>query len=94
MDKTNEVILNHHQVSILERKTIILNGIKKIISFDSEEFLMDSNMGTILLKGEDLEIIRLDTNDGNVSIKGLINSLNYLDNTKEGKESFLSKLFK
>ena len=84
-----------HQLQVCERKQIILSGIKKIHSFDNEEFLMESNMGMILLKGEGLEIIKLDTHDGNVSIKGQINSFTYMDDNKKTKEnSILAKLFK
>ena len=52
-------------------------------------------MGMILLKGEGLEIIKLDTHDGNVKIKGKLNSFAYIENIKKGKEeSLISKLFK
>ena len=84
-----------HQLQISERKQIMLTGIKKIYSFDNEEFLMESTMGMILLKGSELEIIKLDTHDGNVSIKGHIDSFTYMDDSKKLKEeSFISKLFK
>lgn len=96
MDKIIESISTvSHQLSISERKQIMLTGIKKINSFDNEEFLMESTMGMILLKGEDLEIIKLDTHDGNVSIKGKIDSFTYMDDHKKSKDdSFLAKLFK
>ena len=49
----------------------------------------------LLVKGSELEIIKLDTYQGSVSIKGIFNSLNYTENNKKDKEdSFLSKLFK
>ena len=70
---------------------------KKIESFDSEEFLIDSNMGTIVLKGEGLELLKLDNKEGKVIIKGMINSLNYLDENilKKNKEnSIISRLFR
>ena len=52
-------------------------------------------MGPILIKGSNLEIMRLDTHDGNVKIKGKINGFNYLDNKEKIKEeSLISKLFK
>ena len=52
-------------------------------------------MGVLLLKGEGLEILRLDTHDGNVRIKGKINSFNYLENKEKMKEeSIFTKLFK
>ena len=96
MDKnTVDLSLGNHEFKVVDRSTIFLTGIKKITSFDNEEFLMESTMGIILLKGESLEIIKLDTHDGNVKIKGKINSLNYLESkTKTKEESFLVKLFK
>ncbi len=92
MDITN---YGNHEVKITDRSTISLTGINKISSFDDEEFLMESNMGIILLKGEGLEIVKLDTHDGNVKIKGKLNSFAYIENMKKNKEeSFISKLFK
>lgn len=85
----------NHEIKITDRSVISLSGINKISSFDDQEFLMESNMGIILLKGENLEIIKLDTHDGNVKIKGKLISFAYIENVKKNKEeSLLSKLFK
>ena len=96
MDKTEEIIsYGSHELKLIDRREIALTGIKKITSFDSEEFLLESSMGLILIKGTNLEIMRLDTHDGNVKIKGKINSISYLDNKDKPKEEgLLSKLFK
>ena len=96
MDKTEDVaVYKTHELKLVDRREIALTGIKKITSFDSEEFLLESVMGLILIKGSNLEIMRLDTHDGNVKIKGKINSFSYLDNNDKPKEeSLLSKLFK
>lgn len=96
MDKDN-IITSNHSISINERKNIVVTGVKKIDSFDNEEFLMETNMGYMVIKGEELEIVKLDTYQGNVSIKGHINSLNYMEsanNKKEKEESIFNKLFK
>ncbi len=95
MDK--DIISNYnHTISITERKNINISGVKKIESFDNEEFLLETTMGFIIIKGEGLEIIKLDTYQGNVAIKGKINSLIYMENLgkKEKEESLFSKLFK
>ncbi len=97
MEQTIDLNTNYgsHEVKIVDRGIISLSGIKKINSFDNEEFLMESNMGMILLKGEKLEIIKLDTHDGNVKIKGKLNSFTYIENIKKTKEeSLIAKLFK
>ena len=97
MDKMDSVITSlTHSVSINERKNIVITGVKKIDSFDENEFLLETTLGNLIIKGSELEIIKLDTYQGNVSIKGRIDSLVYVDNElkKVKDESFLSKLFK
>ena len=96
MDRTiTNVISGNHELKMVDRSQILFTGIKKIDSFDNEEFLIESTMGIILLKGENLEIIKLDTHDGNVKIKGKINSIAYLDDKPKNKEEgILAKLFK
>lgn len=98
MDKTSNIDSSYgHSISIAERKSIILTGVKKIESFDNEEFLMETTLGYLVIKGSELEIIKLDTYQGNVSIKGKIDNLMYLDNVngkKNKDDSILNKLFK
>jgi len=97
MDKTKELENTfNHGISIAERKSIIITGVKKIESFDNEEFFMETTLGFLVIKGEELEIIKLDTYQGNVSIKGRIDSLAYIDSgSKKDKEnSIINKLFK
>ena len=84
-----------HQLTVSDRKQIMLTGIKKINSFDNEEFLMETTLGVLIIKGFGLEVIKLDTTEGLLAIKGKINSLTYLDgNSKKKDDSFLAKLFK
>lgn len=94
MDNVSSVDSSKHDIKIIDRGLIYLTGIDRIISFDHEEFLMESVMGVILLKGENLEVVKLDTHDGVVSIKGIVNSIMYDDAKKKDNESFLGKLFK
>jgi len=96
MDKDSSISTYNHSINILERKNILVTGVKKIESFDDTEFLMETVMGYLALKGEELELLKLDTMQGNVSIKGLLKSFTYLDdNLKKDKESSLiSRLFK
>lgn len=96
MDKNNSSINNYnHSVSLLERKTLVITGVKKIDTFDKIHFILDTTMGFMIIKGEDLELIKLDTLSGNVTIKGNINSIEYLlENKKSNEEGIISRLFK
>ena len=95
MDKYAENISYNHGISINERKLVYITGVNKIESFDEEEFLLDTNMGYLAIKGSSLEIVRLDTKDGVVSIKGNVDSFAYFENIKKNsKSSIFEKLFK
>ena len=97
MDKIESNISSYnHTVTMIERKSFVTSGVKKIENFDDTQFLLDTVMGFMLVKGEGLELIKLDTLQGTVTIKGLISSLNYLEeNGKRDKESSIfNRLFK
>jgi sporulation protein YabP len=94
MDKVDTTLT--HAISLGERKNLTISGIKRIDSFDNEEFFLETSMGYLTIKGEELEIIKLDTYQGNVSIKGKINSLSYIDDVKnkEKEDGVFNRLFK
>lgn len=87
MEEINQII------NIKDRKNISISGVKKVENFDEKEFLLSTNMGFLKINGSSLEIVKLDTLKGDLSIKGKINLLMYVDNNKN-KESFINKLFK
>ena len=94
MDKIKEFNSSlSHSFNVNERKNIVVSGIVKIESFDSEEFIIETVQGLMHIKGENLEVVKLDTYQGNISIRGKINDVSYIEETvKEG--SFLSRLLK
>ena len=62
MEKDNSNYTNYnHSINLLERKTLVVTGVKKIENFDNLHFLMDTSMGGMIVKGEDLDLIKLDT---------------------------------
>ena len=96
MDKEKELSNFNHSISVVERKNVLITGVKKVDSFDNEEFLVETVMGYLALKGEELELIKLDTLAGSVTIKGHVDSFDYIEQTKtkEKEGSIISRLFK
>ena len=95
MDNRLDSVTLMSEIKLNDRKKISLSGLKKLVSFDPEEFVMETNLGPLVLKGNNLEIVKLDIIDGNLQIKGKINSLVYLDGKDSKKDnSILAKLFK
>ena len=97
MDKQeNSINSYNHGINLFERKSLVITGVKKIENFDSEQFLLETIMGFMVIKGSELELVKLDTLQGNVSIKGNVSGINYVEeNTKKNKEeSIFNRLFK
>ena len=90
----NNIDNYNHAINLVERKNMLITGVKKIDNFDSEEFLMDTVMGYLVIKGKELELLKLDTMQQTVTIKGQINSYAYIENTKNKDSSIINRLFK
>lgn len=84
-----------HEVKIKNRKTIEINGVKELDSFDSEEFLMETVMGYLIVRGQQLQLKNLNVEEGIVQINGKVYELTYVDEQHEEKaKGLFSKLFR
>lgn len=87
--------LPDHDLVMRGRKTLEITGVKQVESFDNEEFLLETVMGFLAIKGQNLQMKKLDVDKGIVSIKGKIFDLVYLDEQNgEKAKGFFSKLFR
>ena len=85
----------YHNVVWKDRKILEITGVKQIDSFDASEFLLETAQGWMVISGKDLTLGKLDTERGDVIIRGLIESLSYVSNKKgKNSESMISKIFK
>ncbi|MDM5152881.1 sporulation protein YabP [Bacillus sp. DX1.1] len=84
-----------HDITMRGRRVIDITGVKQVESFDSEEFLLETVMGFLTIRGQNLQMKNLDVEKGIVSIKGKIHELMYIDDQQgEKAKGFFSKLFK
>ncbi|WP_226585906.1 sporulation protein YabP [Halobacillus litoralis] len=84
-----------HNVKIWNRRNIEISGVKEVDSFDSEEFLLQTSMGYLVVRGQNLQMKNLDLDAGIVSIKGKMYEMSYLDEHQgEKAKGLFSKLFK
>lgn len=85
-----------HSVSLDRRESVSATGILDVLSFDEETVIADTDMGVLILRGENLHVNRLNLDSGDLEVDGDIISLNYEDQTSysKGKSSILGKLFK
>lgn len=84
-----------HTLQVNNRKTLEITGVKEVDSFDNEEFLLETVMGYLIIRGENLQLNNLDVEKGIVSIKGKVYDLSYVDEQSQEKaKGFFSKLFR
>ena len=85
----------HHDVTMKSRKKLEITGVKHVESFDHEEFLLETAMGYLVIRGANLKMQNLDVDQGIVHIEGKVFDLSYLDEPHgEQAKGFFSKLFK
>ena len=96
MDERNTVSAKSHKVLLFNRDSGAFSGVVDVLSFDVAEILLETDMGMLLIKGQDLHVNRLSMEKGEIDIEGRIDSLTYSEIKSAGKqaESFLGRLFK
>ena len=91
----NDITEELQELRITNRNNLQLNGIKKVVSFDSKEFILETSKGPVHIYGDNLELGSLDTINGTIVINGKINGFDYLEKHKvKVQESVWAKLFK
>lgn len=81
---------------ILEnRKKLILTGISEVINFDDKQISLNTNLGVLCIKGEELKMTKLDVQNGDIAILGKVNSITYSGNeARQSNQNILSRLFR
>ncbi|WP_223703322.1 sporulation protein YabP [Sutcliffiella deserti] len=87
--------VQEQDIVMRSRRLLDITGVKQVESFDNEEFLLETVMGFLSVRGQNLQMKNLDVEKGVVSIKGKIMEIIYLDDQQAEKaKGFFSKLFK
>lgn len=81
---------------ILEnREKLNITGVLDVISFDDQIIIVETELGLLTVKGDNLRINKLSTDTEEVIVEGNIFNLGYSEKTSNNKESSIfSKIFK
>lgn len=84
-----------HKLVLLNQEHLELTGIYRVESFNPEEILMETELGLVAIKGEDLDIRNLNLEQSIVEIVGLIMEIIYTgEKAGLGKKGFFERIFK
>ena len=84
-----------HKLFLQGRKQMEISGVKEVVSFDAKEVILNTQMGILLIRGDDLFVKRLTVEKGEVDLEGRIDSFVYSEKAGKagGKESLMKRLF-
>ena len=92
MDNNSGVLQN----LILEnREKLSISGVSDVLSFDDQIIIIETDLGLLTIKGENIRINKLSIDTSDVIIEGNINSLIYSNSDFQRKNgNILNKIFK
>ena len=81
---------------ILEnRGKLSISGVLDVLSFDDQVIIVETELGLLTIKGENLRITKLSIDTSEVIVEGNISYLSYSNKEVEkNKSSIISKIFK
>ena len=94
--KTMSSMTNVIQNIVLEnREKLNISGVLDVLSFDDQIVILETELGLLTVKGENLRINKLSLDTSEVTVDGEIYQLAYSEKeTMEKGGSFLNKIFK
>ena len=81
---------------VLEKRgKLSVSGVNDVLSFDDQVVMVDTELGLLTVKGENIRINKLSLDTAEVIIEGEISSLSYSQNKQEKNSgTLLSKIFR
>lgn len=67
-----------HGVELVARRELRVSGVEEVIGFDEELVRLESSEGELYVEGGEMKIESLDTESGELTLKGRIDSLYYV----------------
>ena len=90
--QTNNVIQN---IVLENREKLSRSGVLDVLSFDDQIIIVETELGLLTIKGEDLRINKLSIDTSETIVNGNIMQIAYSENTVDKKgEGIFSKIFK
>lgn len=89
----NRVRLRNQNIMLEDREKMTVTGVEHVESFNENTIVLSTVKGGMIIKGDGMNISKLNIEDGSVRIEGIINSLNYTAKDVTTK-NIIGKLFK
>ena len=82
-----------HNIILEDRKTLMVTGVSDVDSFDDQAIVAFTDMDELTIRGTSLQISKLSTDTGELSVTGNIIALAYTDDNHQ-RSGLFGRLFK
>lgn len=72
-----------HRLTLNERRQLTMTGVSEVVSFDDAAVVLRTELGTLVIQGQQLQLKTLSLEGGQVAVEGSIASMHY-DDTRQG----------
>ena len=83
-----------HSITWNDRKEGNVTGVTDVLSFDENSVVLQTEQGTLTVKGRNLHIGRLTLDQGEVEMEGCMDSLVYSGSNPAKKGSLVRRIFR
>lgn len=95
MADSNATVRHGHRISMTDRAWMQISGVLEVISFDTEEIILDTEEGRMKITGTGLQVKQLVIETGELEIEGRPDSISYTDTKKPvTTSSVFSRIFR
>ncbi|MBE7049173.1 MAG: sporulation protein YabP [Ruminococcaceae bacterium] len=82
-----------HNIIMENRSKISISGVENAESYNESEVILHTSKGILSIKGEGMNLSKLNLDSGEITVNGRIVLLEYAEPKKSGG-SFLARIFK
>lgn len=88
------VEFKNQNILLENRSKLTITGVEQVESFNENTIILITVKGGMTIKGEELNVGKLNLDDGNIKIDGIINGIVYNDKDSSQKGNIIGKIFK
>lgn len=89
-----KVVFKNQNIFIEDRNKVTITGVENVDSFNDNTIILRTVKGGMTIKGEELNIGKLNLEDGNVKISGIVNGISYDNKDSSHRGNIIDKIFK
>ncbi|CUH96464.1 hypothetical protein P22_2554 [Propionispora sp. 2/2-37] len=82
-----------HQLHLVEREELSIEGVVSLGSYDETEIIMETEQGMLVVRGEQLNIKQLNLEQGSLVVEGMVKGISY-DDAVHQKKGLLDRFLK